>query len=117
MDDVMLGEFFAVNVKPEYRQSFLSASIIEAQTVVSEEAEVFQFQIMEDEANPNRFYFYQVFRDDAAVQRHWDSDVYKTWLNTVQTMLDGEIEMIARMRSLFPTAKGFEAQKPGLLTW
>ncbi|MEW9921999.1 putative quinol monooxygenase [Marimonas sp. MJW-29] len=117
MDDGMSGGFFAVNVKPEHRQSFLSASIFEAQSIVSEEAEVFQFQIMVDMANPNRFYFYEVFRDEAAVQDHWESEAFRTWLNTVQTMLDGDIEMIARMRSLFPTTKGFESQKPGLLQW
>ena len=117
MDDGMCGGFFAVNVKPEHRQSFLNASIFEAQNVVSEEAEVFQFHIMVDTTNPNRFYFYEVFRDEAAVQNHWESEVFKKWLNTVQPMLDSEIEIIAQMRSLFPTSKGFEAQKPGLLQW
>jgi len=117
MDDAMLGGFFAVNVKPEHRQSFLDASIFEAQSVVSEEAEVFQFQIMIDVENPNRFYFYEVFRDEAAVLNHRESETFKNWLNSVQTMLDGEIETIAKMRSLFPTAKGFKAQKPGLLIW
>lgn len=117
MDDGMRGAFFAVNVKPEHRQSFLSASIFEAQNVVSEAAEVFQFQIMVDIANPNRFYFFEVFRDEAAVQDRWDSEAFKNWLNTVQTMLEGDIEVIAQMRSLFPTKKGFEAQKPGLLQW
>ena len=95
----------------------MNASIFEAQSVVSEKAEVFQFHIMVDIANPNRFYFYEVFRDEAAVQDHWESETFKNWLNTVQTMLDCDIEMITRMRSLFPTTKGFEAQKPGLLQW
>ncbi|WP_050930390.1 putative quinol monooxygenase [Aestuariivita boseongensis] len=117
MEDGMRGGFFAVNVKPEHRQSFLNTSIFEAQNVVSEEAEVFQFHIMVDMTNPNRFYFYEVFRNEAAVQNHWESEAFKNWLNTVRTMLDGDIEMIARMRSLFPTNKGFEAQKPGLLQW
>lgn len=111
------GGFFAVNVKPEHRQSFLNASIFKAQSVVSEEAEVFQFQMMVDLAIPNRFYFYEVFQDEAAVQDHWDSEAFKNWLNTVQAMQDGDIEFTARMRSLFPTTKGFEAQKPGLLQW
>lgn len=113
MDDAMIAGFFAVNVKPEHRQAFLNASIFEAQNVVSEEPDVFQFHLLVDETNPNRFYFYEVFRDEAALQRHWGSEVFRNWLDTVQKMLDGEIEVIARMRSLFPTAKGFEAQKSG----
>ena len=117
MDYGMSGGFFAVNVKPEHRQAFLDASIFEAQSVVSEAAEVFQFHLLVDMSDPNRFYFYEVFRDETAVQEHWESDLFKNWLDTVQTMLEGDIEVIARMRSLFPTNKGFEAQKPGLLQW
>ena len=117
MDDAMFGGFFVINVKPEYRQPFLDASIFQAQNVVSEEPEVFQFHIMVDETNPNRFYFYEVFRDEAAVQDHWESETFNNWLNTVRMMLDGEVELVARMRSLFPTTKGFEAQKASLLLW
>ncbi len=117
MDDAMFGGFFAINVKPEYRQPFLDASIFQAQNVVSEELEVFQFHIMVDETNPNRFYFYEVFSNEAAVQDHWESETFNNWLNTVRKMLDGEIELVARMRSLFPTPKGFEAQKASLLLW
>jgi len=117
MKDSMLGGFFAINVKPEHRQGFLDASIFEAQSVISEEPGVFQFHLMVDATNPNRFYFYQVFRDEAAIQEHWDTPVFMSWWNTIQNMIEGDIENIARMRSLFPTQKGFEAQKPGLLQW
>lgn len=113
----MLGEFFAINVKPEHRQGFLDASIFEAQSVISEEPGVFQFHLMVDATNPNRFYFYQVFRDEAAIQEHWQTPVFMNWWNTIQDMIEGDIENTAKMRSLFPTQKGFEAQKPGLLQW
>ena len=69
------------------------------------------------QCGPNAECRHEVFREEAAVQDHWESEAFRTWLNTVQTMLDGDIEMIARMRSLFPTTKGFESQKPGLLQW
>lgn len=117
MSDPMLGEFFAINVKPEHRQDFLDASIFEAQSVISEEPGVFQLHIMVDAANPNRFYFYEVFRDEAAIQEHRETPVFKNWWITIQPMLESDVETIAKMRSLFPTNKGFEAQKPGLLQW
>ncbi len=117
MSDEMLGNFFAINVRPEFRQTFLDASIFEAQSVVSEERGVFQFQVMIDAANPNRFYFYEVFKDEAAVQAHRDTSAFKNWWTTIQPMLEGEMETIANMRSLFPSAKGFKIQKPGLLQW
>ena len=117
MSDAMLGSFFAINVRPEHRQAFLDASIFAAQSVISEEPEVFQFQVMVDVTNPNRFYFYEVFHDEAAVQAHRDTSVVKNWWDTVRPMMEGDMEPIANMRTLFPTAKGFEAQKPGLLQW
>lgn len=115
--EAMLGRFFAVSILPEHRQAFLEASIFEAQSVISEERDVFQFHFMEDATRPNRFYFYEVYRDGSALQMHWETAVFKTWWANVQHMLDGELETIAQMRSLFPTSKGFEAQKPGLLQW
>lgn len=117
MSDSMLGQFFAINVKPARRQAFLDSSIFEAQSVISEEPGVFQFHVMVDAANPNRFYFYEVFRDEAAIQEHRETAVFKSWWNTIQPMLEDDVETIANMRSLFPTSKGFEAQKRGLLQW
>lgn len=117
MLDAMLGRFFAINVKPEHRQSFLDASIFEAQNVISEEPGVYQFHIMVDETDPNRFFFYEVFRDKDALQEYRETAIFKKWWDTIRPMLDGDVETIAQMRSLFPTRKGFEAQKPGLLQW
>ncbi|MFY0690377.1 MAG: antibiotic biosynthesis monooxygenase [Paracoccaceae bacterium] len=117
MSESMLAGFFAINVKPEHRQAFVDASIFEAQSVISEEAGVFEFHIMMDEADPNRFYFYEVFRDEAALEAHRKTEVFKTWWSSIEPLIDGDLEKIAKMRSLFPTLKGFEAQKPSLLQW
>ena len=117
MPDSMLTVFYAVNVKPELRRAFVDASIFEAQGVISEDPGVFQFHFMGDKDDPNRFYFYGVFRNKAAFEAHRDTDVYKNWWGAIEPMLAGDVETIAQMRSLFPTNKGFEAQKPGLLQW
>ena len=57
MTDSMYSILVAINVKPEYRDSFIKAGIAEAQGSVSGEPEIFQFQMLVDETNPNRFYF------------------------------------------------------------
>ncbi|MEI4235175.1 putative quinol monooxygenase [Roseovarius sp. D22-M7] len=115
--DAMLGRFFAVKIRPEHRQEFLEASLFGAQSAISEERDVFQFHFMEDASRSNRFYFYEVYRDESALHTHWETEVFKTWWAKIQHMLDGEVKTIAQMHSLFPTSKGFEAQKPGLLQW
>ena len=51
----MYSVFVIINVKPEYREAFVEASRNEAQGTVSGDAGVFQFHMLVDEANPNRF--------------------------------------------------------------
>jgi quinol monooxygenase YgiN len=72
---------------------------------------------MADDNDPDRFYFYEVFQDEAAFQEHRETDAYKNWRRAIEPMLEGDVTTVAKMRSIFPTKKGFQAQKPGLLQW
>lgn len=107
----------AINIKPEHRESFLEASVIEAKGVVEGEAGVFQFQMLGDNENPNRFYFFEIFRDETAAKKHWETEVFKTWWKTVEPMIEGEIEDISTMHTIFPSVDGLIKQKPGLVNW
>ena len=117
MSDFMHSIFVAINVKPEHRESFVEACETEAKGAISGEPGLFQFQMLADDANPNRFYFYEIFRDEKAAEDHWDTEVFKIWWDTVETMFDGEPERICTMRTVFPTVAGLEKQKPGLKYW
>ena len=64
MTDSMYSILVAINVKPECRDSFIKASTVEAQGSVRGESDIFQFQMLVDETNPNRFYFFMIFRDE-----------------------------------------------------
>ena len=117
MTDSMYSILVAINVKPEYRDSFIKASTAEAQGSVRGEPELFQFQMLVDESNPNRFYFFEIFRDETAAETHWETEVFKTWWNTVEEMSDGGTERISTMRTIFPSVSGLEKQKTGLMNW
>ena len=104
-------------MKPEHREVFIEASVAEAKGVISEEPGVFQFQMLVDQSNPNRFYFFEVFRDEQNAKAHWDTEVFKTWWRTVEPMFDGEVETLCSMHTIFPSVEGRMAQKPGLLHW
>ena len=104
-------------MKAEHRESFSDASLAEARGVIEVEPGVFQFQMLQDENNPNRIYFFEIFRDEDAAKNHWDTDVFRTWWNTVEPMFDGELENISTMRTIFPSVSGLEKQKPGLLNY
>lgn len=105
MADSMYAGFFAINVKPEHREAFIEASIAEGKGAIREEPGIFQFQIMVDESNPNRFYFFELFRDEAAAEEHWETEVFKTWWITVEPMFNGEVETLGSMRTIFGSTK------------
>ena len=117
MTNSMHAGFFAINVKPEHKEEFIEASIIEAKGVINGEEGVFQFQILVDKSNPCRFYFFEVFRDEKAIKTHWETQVFKEWWNTVEPMFEGEVEALCTMETVFPSVRGLEAQRPGLSNW
>ena len=117
MPDSMYSIFVAINVKSEHRDSFIKASTVEAQGAISGEPGLFQFHMAVDDSNPDRFYWYEVFKDEKAAEDHWETDIFKTWWNTVEDMFDGEVETICTMRTIFPSISGLEKQKPGLMNW
>jgi autoinducer 2-degrading protein len=117
MKDSMYSILVAINIKPECRDAFIEASIAEAKGSIKEEPEIFQFQMAVDETDPNRFYFFEIFKNKGANEDHWEAEAFKTWWDTVEEMFDGGTERICTMRTIFPSVSGLEKQKPGLMNW
>ncbi len=113
----MYSFFVAINVKPEHQAAFVDASITVGQATVKEERGVFRYDVLRDADNPNRFYFYEIFRDKEAAEAHWETGHFKTWWSTVENMVDGEFDRISTMRPVFPSTEGLERQRPSLLRW
>jgi quinol monooxygenase YgiN len=113
----MYAIFGVMNVKPEHVRAFREATIREARGTVKDEPGVFQFHILTDAAIPTRFYYFEIFRDEAAAEAHWETENFKTWWATVAGMLDGETQRISTMRTVFPSDHGLEQQRAGLLDW
>lgn len=59
----MYAIFGAINVKPVHVRAFREATIREARATVRDESGVFQFHILTDADTPNRFYYFENFRD------------------------------------------------------
>jgi quinol monooxygenase YgiN len=113
----MYAIFGSMNVKPEHVRAFNEATIREARDTVRDEPGVFQFHILTDADTPNRFYYFEIFQDEAAAEAHWATENFMTWWATVAGMLDGETQRISNMRTVFPSDQGLENQKAGLLDW
>jgi len=60
----------AVQVKPERLAQFLEAVHHDAVHSENDEPGCLRFDVIQDRDDPNRFYFYEVYRDEAALEAH-----------------------------------------------
>lgn len=80
----MISIFVTILIKPEFNKRFRKASLGDAQGSVKDEPGCYRFDILQANADPNRFHLYEVYADEAALEAHRDSPHYKKWRNTVQ---------------------------------
>ena len=112
----MISIFVTIQVKAGFREQFAEASLGDAQGSVRDEPGCFRFDILQDGSDPNRFYLYEVYADQAALEAHRQAPHYKKWRETVQDWFDGEPQRVP-MTTVFPSDDGWRAQKPALLDW
>ena len=101
----MLAIWVKVRVKPEARERFLAA--IEADALGSERDEpgCLRFNVLQDAQEENVYYFYEVYRDEAALEAHRATPHFALWRAAVDT-LDGAPEA-TRCRTVFPAADAY----------
>jgi autoinducer 2-degrading protein len=84
----MLAIWVKVKIKPSMRAAFLQA--IEADALASERDEpgCLRFNVLQDERDENVYYFYEVYRDQAALDAHQTTRHYARWRD-VADVLEG----------------------------
>ncbi len=84
----MLAIWVKVRIKPSVREHFLKA--IEADALASERDEpgCLRFNVFQDEKDENVYYFFEVYRDQAALEAHRRTRHYATWRG-VADVLEG----------------------------
>ncbi len=108
--------FATINIKPEQVEEFTQVSFGDAQGSVRDEPGCFRFDINQDVEVCTRFYLYEVYRDEEAFQAHLEAPHFKEWIAVAKPMFDGDVEVV-KMKTVFPSDDGWEAQKPGLVNW
>src|SRR5437762_13464327 len=66
----MLAIWVKVRVKPAERARFLAAIEQDALGSERDEAGCYRFNVLQDDADPNTYYFYEVYKDEAALEAH-----------------------------------------------
>ena len=104
----MLAMWVKVRVKPEARERFLKAIKVDALGSERDEPGCMRFNVLQDQADQNVYYFYEVYRDAAALEAHRAAPHYAVWRAAADT-LDGPPEA-TRTQTVFPAAVGYWEQ-------
>ena len=105
----MLAMWVKVRVKPELRARFLEAIEVDALGSERDEAGCLRFNVLQDAADENVYYFYEVYQDEAALDAHRAAPHYAVWRAAADT-LDGPVEA-TRCQTVFPAEKGYWAKR------
>ena len=101
----MLALWVKVRVKPDMKEKFLKAIEVDALGSERDEAECMRFNVLQDEKDENVYYFYEVYKDDAALEEHRKAPHYAIWRAAADT-LDGPTEP-TRFKTVFPSPAGY----------
>jgi (4S)-4-hydroxy-5-phosphonooxypentane-2,3-dione isomerase len=99
----MLAVVVSVRVKPDRRDEFLKAIEEDSRGSREDEPGCLRFDVLQDASDPNHFFFYEVYRDEAALKAHREAPHYQVWVAVRDGgALEGEPQ-ITRCASVFPT--------------
>lgn len=101
----MLAMWVKVRIKPDQRKKFLDAIEVDALGSEGDEPGCLRFNVLQDEKDPNVYYFLEVYKDQAALEAHRTMPHYATWRAAADT-LDGPTEP-TRCATVFPSARAY----------
>ena len=105
----MLAMLVKVRVKPGERERFLKAIEVDALGSERDEPGCMRFNVLQDTQDQNVYYFYEVYRDEAALEAHRAAPHYAVWRAAADT-LDGAPEA-TRCQTVFPATDGYWTRK------
>ena len=73
-----------VRVKPEHVSEFVEVARTNADHSAQDEPGCLRFDVIQDRDDPNCFYFYEVYRDEAALAAHRQTSHFKSYFERVQ---------------------------------
>ena len=94
------------DLKPGRVEAFLEAARLDAEGSVGREPGCRRFDILRDPALPDRVYFYEVYDDEAAFERHREMAHFKTYFASTEPMVQAKrvtrLQVVERGKSQGP---------------
>ena len=104
----MLALVVSVHVKPERREEFLRAIKEDSRGSREDEPGCLRFDVLQDTADPNHYFFYEVYRDEAAIQAHREAPHYQVWSAAVEAGVLSQPVEVTRAATVFPSGAAFK---------
>ena len=101
----MVAIWVKARIKPEMREKFLKAIEHDALRSEGDEAGCLRFNVLQDQKDENVYYFYEVYKDEAALEAHRAAPHYAVWRAAADT-LDGPTEP-TRCTTVFPANRPY----------
>ena len=73
-----------VHVKPEHRDAFIGAIAANAHATSTQEPGCLRFDVVQDGEDPNRFFFYEVYRTEADLEAHRQTAHFQQYITGSQ---------------------------------
>jgi quinol monooxygenase YgiN len=107
----MLALLVTIKIKPGYRDRFVDALMGDARGSVNDEPGCLRFDVLQDTADPNRIFLYEVYKDEKALEAHRQAPHYTKWRETVNDWFDGDPQRHV-CSTVFPTEAAWRTVKP-----
>ena len=104
----MLALWVKVRIHPDQRDRFLQGIETDALGSERDEPGCLRFNVLQDPADENVYYFYEVYEDEAALAAHARAPHYAAWKDVADT-LDGPVE-VTRLETVFPANADYWAK-------
>lgn len=92
----------SIQVKPEHREQWIEATFGDARGSVANERGCLRFDVIQHNQDPNKFYFYEVYVDEAAFNTHLTMPHFITWRDTVEDWYAAP-NVVGKGHNLFPS--------------
>jgi autoinducer 2-degrading protein len=97
----MFALVVSLKVKPDLRDKFLAAAEDDSTCSVRDEPGCLRFDVLQDNADPDHFFFYEIYQNEAAVDAHRQATHYARWSAAATEVLAGPAD-VTRSTTLFP---------------
>jgi len=92
----------SLRIRPEKREPFLRAADANSAASVRDEPGCLRFDVVADQADPDHFFYYEVYRNEAAFDAHKRTPHYARWREAAAECVAEGGQQNTRCTTLFP---------------